>query len=467
MAYEPDPSDLYQDPRRVLMIAHAFPPTGGPGVQRPAKFAKYLPQFGWLPTVWTADQVDGLPRDPTLRGELPNEVAVHACGSGSGILALRRSLRGFANARNGEGLTGVASRFAKAVDWRLEAWHVANTLPDDCAAWARRSVQPLLRLIRKEGIDVIYSTFSPASNHVLALELKRRTRLPWIAEFRDLWTDDCRYRESSARRRAAHRRLEQETLETANVVIGVGERQTQILAGHVPTQRDKFITITNGFDPADFPQRPPGRRGRPEEFVLAYVGRFDLTRTVPAVFGGLRRFADGLGADLERCVFRIVGHATQIALDQVAETGVPCEFSGEVPHAEAIDAMRSADALLLTAPGGTNGETVICAKVFEYLAARRPIVLVGPPDGECERIVRSCNAGLSAPFDEAAVADALLKVFRAWRSGRPLSGCRGDRLNAYDRFELTRRLAEALDGLLDSTTASGQRAGATMEAFAP
>mgnify|MGYP001570995350 CR=1 FL=1 len=245
--------------RKVLMIAYAFPPTGGSGVQRSANpsrlrawFAKYLPQFGWLPTVWTADEVDGLPRDPTLCDELPPEVVVSPRNAGSGILAMRRSLRGFVNARAGEGLTAVASRFAKAIDWRLDAWQPATALPDDCIRWARRSVGPLTRQLRSERFEVIYSIYSPASSHWLALELKRRTNLPWVADFRDLWTDDCRYREPTPQRRATHRQLEQEILEAADVVIAVSERQRRILADHMPAKRDKFITITNGFDPADF-----------------------------------------------------------------------------------------------------------------------------------------------------------------------------------------------------------------------
>ena len=239
--------------RKVLMIVYAFPPTDGSGLKRSAEFAKCLPQFGWLPTVWTADEVDGLPRDPTLSDKLPPEVEECPRNAGSGILAMRRSLRGFVNARAGEGITAVASRFAKAIDWRLEAWQSATSLPDDCIPWARRSVGTLTRQVRSESFDVIYSTFSPASNHWLALELKRRMskNLPWVADFRDLWADDCRYREPSPQRRAAHRQLEQEVLEAADVVIAVSERQRRILADQMPAKRDKFITITNGFDPAE------------------------------------------------------------------------------------------------------------------------------------------------------------------------------------------------------------------------
>ncbi len=452
--------------RRVLMIAYAFPPTGGPGVQRSAKFAKYLPQFGWLPTVWTVDDAVGLPRDESLCEDIPAEVAVCGRSPGSGILAMRRTLRGFVNPRAGEGLTTAASRFVKAIDWRLESWVAATAFPDDCIAWAKRSVRPLLHRLGNEPIEAIYSTYSPASNHWLGLELKRRTNLPWAADFRDLWTDDCRYREPSAQRRAAHRRLEQQILETADVVIGVTPRQTAILAERVTTQRKKFITITNGFDPADFdglPQEAPTRRG---EFVLSYVGRFDLSQTSEAWFAALRRFVAELGEQASQFLFRIVGSVNRTAQARLVATGARCEFAGYVPHREAITAMCDADALLLNAPTGPNGDSVIRAKVFEYLASRRPILCVGPRGGECERIVRSCAAGVTAGFEEDAILRGLHRLFDAWRADSPLSGAAPERIAEYSRIELSRRLAGVLDGLPMRDTRVDESREAALESCA-
>ncbi len=117
--------------------------------------------------------------------------------------AYRRSLRGFVDAGDGARLRAAASQVARAIDWRLLSWLASAPFPDDCAAWARRSVRPLMLMVEGDGIELLYSTYSPASNHLLALGLKRRTGLPWVADFRDLWTDDYRYREPLAKRRAA------------------------------------------------------------------------------------------------------------------------------------------------------------------------------------------------------------------------------------------------------------------------
>ena len=427
----------------MLLVACAFPPTGGPGVQRSAKFAKYLPQFGWSPTIWTVEHMDGFPRDPSLLADLPAEVTIHRRGCGGTVHAVRRSLKPV----NGHRL---ASKVARAIGWRLDAWLERRAFPDGYGSWARASVRPLCRLVAKEGVSAVYTTLSPASNHLVGLALKRRTGLPWVADFRDLWTDDYRYRETSRRRRIAKRRLEQEILETADVVIGVTERQTEILANHVPLRRSKFVTITNGFDPTDFlfDETDVPSRGKEETFVLAYIGRFDRWRASDAWFDGLQRFVRGLGECRRRFMLRLVGHASPDTRERINSAGITCDFIGYVSHADAVREMGSADALLLCIPDGPNADSTIPAKLFEYLASRRPILAVGPRGGQCELIVKRCEAGLTAGFNDKEIAEALERLYEAWNAGHPLPGCRPDHLGQYSRVELTRRLASILDALV-------------------
>ena len=442
-----------QRQRRVLMVACAFPPTGGSGVQRSAQFAKYLPRSGWLPTVWTVDGLDGMPQDPTLLSDLPDEVTVHARQDGGKYRGIRRWLRGVSDG------DGIASNLGRAVDWRLEARLARAGMPDQYSSWARVSVRPLCRLIHDQRIDAIYSTFSPASNHLLGLLLRKKTNLPWVADFRDLWTDDYRYCETSPKRQAAHRRLEQQILETADAVVGVTHRQTAILAGHVPKRRHRFLTITNGFDPSDFYSADTGSSQGQKRFVLAHVGRFDHWRTNDDWFAGLRRFVTQLGLDREQFVLRLVGHASGVTREKIRATGVNSAFTGYVSHGEAVREMRSADALLLNVPEGRNAASVIPAKLFEYLAAQRPVLVVGPAGGECEAIVRSCKAGLSVGFNERAIAGALSELYEAWRTERPVPGCPRDRLEPYSRITLTGKLATVLDQLVGGGGELDRRVG--------
>ena len=427
-------------PRRVLMIAAAFPPMGGSGVQRTVKFAKYLPKFGWLPTIWSCKPDQSWPRDESLLLDLPSEVVIHRHATDGVVGSARRLSRRMANRG------GLSARFGAAIDWRLERWLGQRHALDSFVPWARGSVTVLQGLIEREKIDVIYSTFSPASNHWLALKMKRITGLPWVADFRDLWTDDYRYTESVPQRQHAHRALEQEILEEADIVVGVTERQTQVLARHVPDQGQKFITITNGFDADDFArvaQPKPVKKGR---FVLAHVGRFDQWRTNDSWYTGLAHFIDSLGDGRDRFVMRIVGHAAPSTLEKVRATRSPCEFTGYVTHGTALEEMLAADVLLLSVPGGPNAASVIPAKLFEYLAARRPILVVGPTGGICEPIVRECQAGVCVNFDAQSIADALKNLFARWTCGElELQKTDEAALSRYSRESLAGGLSELLE----------------------
>ncbi|MFQ5496194.1 MAG: hypothetical protein ACE5EX_12540, partial [Phycisphaerae bacterium] len=186
------------DPRRrVLMIAAAFPPAGGSGVQRSAKFARYLPRFGWQPLVWAADTPDDAPSDPTLLADLPEQVVIHRWNRGQPGRHVRRGL----NLLRSGGAVG--SKVADGLAWRIKRWGTRHPWPDDLVEWARSSADAARCLIEEEGIDAIYSTYSPASNHLLGLTLHEATGRPWIADFRDLWTDDFSYVQPSSKRRRA------------------------------------------------------------------------------------------------------------------------------------------------------------------------------------------------------------------------------------------------------------------------
>jgi glycosyltransferase involved in cell wall biosynthesis len=431
------------------MIAAAFPPTGGPGVQRSAKFARYLPQFGWQPTVWTLDPLDGLPMDQSLRDELPEDVKVHSKPAPRRVLrALRRRMTQVGSSGCAVP-TGFLSRLADVCSWRLTAFLHGRSFPDEFASWASKSVRPLEREIKDQSIDLIYSTFSPASNHQLAMELKARTGLPWVADFRDLWTDDYRYAEP---REAVHEQnvaLQRRILAEADVIVGVTVRQTELLARHGLNPLTKFTTITNGFDPDDFAGPPLSRPDRRERFVVAHVGRFDKWRVTDALIDGLKRFVSDHSASRERFILRIVGHADPATLQRVAAAGVAYEFVEHVEHRQAVREMMSADALLLALPDGPNAASVIAAKLFEYLASRRPIVVVGPRHGECERIVKRCRAGVIADFNGETIAAALRRVFKRWEEGRPLYGCAPADAEAYSRVALTRQLVSLFDFLVE------------------
>ncbi len=441
--------------KRVLMICAAFPPSGGAGVQRSAKFAKFLPQFGWTPIVWTCGPLADLPRDESLLNELPPQVDVRVPSrwhfSGSQFKANDRPMS--AAAVSDVKRISRSARWANGLAWRLDRWTRPMRqamVPDQQVFWALASVAELRRVIRRERIDVIYSTYSPASNHLLGWLLKRSTGRPWVSDYRDLWTDDCWYPFSRGPiwRRSADRWLQRRFLEAADAMVGVSPDQTRILSDHVPHRRDRFTTIYNGVDLDDFGELVPSAPVRSERFVLAHVGRFTRERVKDEMLEGFARFARYLNDDRYRFELRIVGQMPAELRRAVQETGICCEARGYASHRDAVQEMTSADALLLQYPHETNADTAISGKLFEYFAAGRPILMIGPAGSATRRLVESFEAGIGTDMRADDVCAALRRYWELWNSDRMPRGCERWRLQGFTRRELAGELASVFDATL-------------------
>ena len=429
---EPSPS------RRVLMICHAFPPTGGPGVQRSLKFAKYLPEFGWRPYIWSAGPLRGLPPDRTLLAEIPT-------------CAERRTLPAAEWDRR-LSTTG-------ALGWRVEAMLrglLDRLVPDDCVDWALRSYGPMLRWARRERINAIYSTYSPASNHLLGLLLKQATGLPWVADFRDLWTDNYAYHCSRAWQHRANVRIENRILHDADSVVCVADPWTDLLRRHVDTrQAGKFHTIMNAADLDDFDlgptaPRPPRQGALGARFTLTFVGHAIRLRFPPVIREGLSRFCELAAAHGIPVCLRMVGLVSSDLHPWVESLGADVECLGYREHGDAVAEMVRAHALLLTVtdyPQGCQARPDPSAKLFEYLAAQRPIFLIGPADTVAARIVSECRAGVCSPLDAETIARNLLVPAQEWSRGELRAGCPPEKLAPYTREGAARQLAALLNGL--------------------
>ncbi|UCG17348.1 MAG: glycosyltransferase [Phycisphaerales bacterium] len=443
------------------MICHAFPPTGGPGVQRSVKFAKYLPRFGWRPYIWSASGVRGLPCDPTLVSDVPE-------------CAIRRSLpvfewssavRDWGEAvRRRVGWNSQTGRITEAATWRVERMLRrlgSQCVPDDCLTWALRSYGPLCRWVRREGIHAVYSTFSPASNHLLGLLLKSTTARLWVADYRDLWTDDHTGAASRCRRDRINIRLEDRILGAADAVISVSDRHTRTLQRRLHgAHAGKFHTITNGVDLDDY-ERIARRTGSylfddlAAPFRLTFVGHCIRLRFPPEIRQGLDRFRHCARAQRLPIRFRVVGLVSSDLKPWLDSWGCDAEMTGYVDHDRALEEMTRASTLLLTIPRQASGETTVpdpSAKLFEYLGSRRHILLAGERDTMAARIITDCQAGTVCPPEAGPLADALLEQARDWSRGRRGTGCPPDKLAPYTRQATASELARVLDALVPPTS---------------
>ncbi|MGQ9628946.1 MAG: glycosyltransferase family 4 protein [bacterium] len=424
--------------KRALMVAYYFPPTGGAGVQRPLKLAKYLPRFGWEPVVLTPEHVNFHSRDPSLLAEIP-EITVHRTPSLEGRSTPLPELSRW-------DLGGVL--------FSIPRW---AEVPDVGIGWLPYAIRAGWEIIRREDIDLIWTTSPLSSVHLIGCALKWLTGRRWVMDFRDGWIQDPTHR-------IAHPRLEgfleRRCLELADGVSAVTEYIVGDFRERYPKLNPrKFRVIPNGFDPEDFEDVKPhdlstcvgGRK-----FTIVYTGSFYVHQHNPLLFfQALRRFVEG-ARDGVRMI--VVGYCDPSIKREVRDMGFGSvvEFRGYVPHSESIRYIKSADLLLLVVgvhpgEGKHRGDKTICTgKIFEYMYSGRPILALAPPGGIVARLVEESGTGFVVAHDDVEeIALKLRDAYSAWRAGELITTPRTDLISEYDRRNIAGRTARFFDEVIE------------------
>lgn len=423
---------------RLLVVTYYFPPSGGAGVQRPLKWVKYLPSMGVEPVVLTV-RAGAYPHlDESLLADIPEDVAVErtAAPDPFGLYgrATGRSRDDAVQARTGR--VGESPALAE----RGARWIRANLfVPDARVGWVPFALRRAEALHAENPFDAVLTTGPPHSVHLVGRGLHRKHGVPWLADFRDPWSD-IHYIADLQRSDRAQRldeRLERSVLLEADAVVTVSEplrRSLQAKAGDTPV-----FSIRNGFDPSDFAHLPPEPKRK--QFEILYTGTL---YTVPEnVLEGVAALREQDDAEIR---LRFVGSVPPDFPDALARHGLTDVVSVEpaVRHDEAIRLMRGASVLLLTIKPCDYADAVIPGKTFEYLAARRPILGIGPPDGEAADILRDAGAGEMLHWS-GDVVPFLQKQVAAWRMGFDEVG--PSNLEPFSRVAQTREVARILTDL--------------------
>jgi glycosyltransferase involved in cell wall biosynthesis len=404
---------------KILLVAMYWPPAGGAGVARPLKWAKHLHELGFDVHVLAPDNPKWVYRDPTLRE--PPGVTVHR--------ARNLGPRARRPAEELYGRTGL-DRLRRLVPIVLRGLLV----PDASVLWNVTAIPVALSLVRREGIDVVVTTSPPGSVHLVGAAVSLATRARWVADLRDSLAAHA-HRRREIRGEAALSRL---VARRADALVAASAAIARELAPLAP--RRPPVVVENGCDFDDF-EGLAYRRG--DRFRITHTGAF-FGRRSPSTF------LDAL-ARTEGVVARFVGGFPAAERERARSLGLDgrLEVIPFLPRAEALALQRDSEALLLLVPDADGrGRTVLTAKIFEYLAAERPILAAVPPDGEAAALVRETGAGVVVPPDDVdALAAALAELKRRWRDGdldAPLSPELRTRLSRRRRVE---ELAALLKGL--------------------
>ena len=410
--------------KRALLVALHYPPDGGSsGVLRPLKFSKYLPGHGWTPHVLTARDSLFKVRDEGLLAEVPPEGAVHraAAWDSARHLAIRGRYLG---------LTAVPDRFI---------------------TWLPMGIATGLRVIRREGIQVIWSTSPPPTAHLIAAALHARTGLPWVADFRDPWIEEGIYPAPGSLRLRVERWMERRVLRGADRITVTTPLLKEEIAGRHPwLDPDRIVVIYNGYDEADFARVDVVPRVDRLEIAHAGFVNGEFRDPLPL----LRAVADLIREGTiprDRILVTFLGGGSYLESEEyrtgVAPLGLDgvVEIERRVPHRDALQRLHAAGALLvLQASDDTRG--LIPAKAFEYLRSTRPILSL-TPDGATSSLIKGMpGCFVVDPADGDALRNAVRDLYETWNLA-PGAPTRPRPVQQFERRRLTGELAQLFESL--------------------
>ena len=427
--------------KKVLIIAYHFPPRATVASLRPLGLARYLPEFGWEAVVLTA----ALPGRPDPQFEV-----IETESRQSPALSLGRRL--FRLDPEQTLMTQIAGLKKKLriraerspLDLMLAAVGEVTAYPDPQKGWRAYALEAGHDLLCQHNVQAMISTSPPVTGHIIAGELKERWRIPWIADFRDLWTQNYYYPYSPLRRRI-ERGLELKTLAPADTLVATSPPAAGDLGG-LHGQKP-VCSIPNGFDPCEV-NTAPGKLT--DRFTITYTGNLYPRRQSPEpLFAALRDLITEGSMDAARVEVRFYGAEAGWVDKQAERYGlkdVVRQF-GSVPRQIALDKQRESQLLLLLKWNDAGQRGVYTAKVFEYLAARRPVLAVGGFPDVVDDLLDETGAGVSGRT--ALDVKALLRpLYQEYRSAGAVAYS-GDEsaIDRYSHREMARRFAALLDAL--------------------
>lgn len=400
--------------KKVLIITYYWPPMGGGGVQRWLKTTKYLRDFGWEPVIFTTENGEASVTDETMLAEIPEGIETLKVPIWEPFSLYKKLLGKSKDEKIAPGM-GQQSKGNSSLQ-KLSVWVRGNFfIPDARMFWIKPSSKFLIQYLKEKKIDAIISTGPPHSTHLIALNVTKKHPVPWVADFRDPWTNIDFYHKLMLTKWAdkKHRKLEQKVLKKATSIVTVSWSWAKDFEKLI----DKDIqVITNGFDPMDFENSD--NKILDAKFTITHAGSLNEDRNPKIlwkVLNELKNEIPDFGQDLE---IKFIGQIDVSALEDISKHHLDSNLNkiDHLAHHLVIKELLKSQLLLLPLNDVPNIDGVVPGKLYEYLGAKRPIVCIGKPTGDSAKIVLESKAGVVANFnDDVTLKKAITEYYYLYK----------------------------------------------------
>lgn len=429
------------EPKKILIITYYWPPAGGPGVQRWLKFAKYLPEFGWKPVIYTPENPSYPLLDESLMKDVPKDLEIVKTKIWEPYQLAEKLNKSNKKFKAGQFDVG------KNQSWKskLSIWVRGNFfIPDARVFWVKPSVKFLEQYLKENQIEVVVTSGPPHSLHLIGLNLKKKLpNLKWIADFRDPWTEISYYKHLKLTKSSdqKHRQLESEVFRNADITLATSYTDAE----NFRKNGANALCITNGFDESDSNTQTLKSSNTQTKFTLSYIGVLEQLRNPENLWKALNDLVTENEEFAEKFTLKFAGRIDDKILNSIEHSNLKNHILnlGYLSHDKAIEEMQISEILLITNFPNDSSKGIIPGKIFEYLATGKQIISFGPKDADVSKILNETQAGKHFSYDDSGkIKEFILEKFTLWKDGNLSENTQN--IEQFSRKNLTKKLAEIL-----------------------
>ncbi|MFC0344442.1 glycosyltransferase family 4 protein [Epilithonimonas hispanica] len=427
--------------KKVLIVTYYWPPAGGPGVQRWLKFAKYLPEFGWEPIIYTPENPSYPLVDETLIKEVPENLKIVKTNIWEPYQLAEKFSKSNKKFKGGQFDVGKNQSLMS----KLSIFIRGNFfIPDARKFWVKPSILFLKQYLKENNIDVLVTTGPPHSLHLIGLGLKKELlNLKWIADFRDPWTEISYYKhlKLTSGSDKKHKQLEKSIFENADLTLATSYTDAE----NFRKNGANAFCVTNGFDKENT-STPLSMTDGKVKFTLSYVGVLEQLRNPENLWKALENLCKTNSDFSKDFELKFVGRIDDKILNEIKSSILKNNIRnlGYLAHNDSVNEMQNSDLLLITNFPNETSKGIIPGKLFEYLATGKQIISFGPKDADVETILDKTKAGKHFDYSEIKeIENYILSLYENWKSGTSIHN--EANINEFSRKELTKKLSELLN----------------------